>query len=209
MRHQFEASSSRDLALHLVEEISHRVVNEYTEAISILSSGIREGAQAVSILTAAVDRLTAQAEAHRSLLVPVSDCTFELGAYIQQLCRALGRASLDQRGVQLTVASDEVWVEAERGWRVGLIITELVRNAVRHGLAGRPGAVDVTLEAQASAIRCVVTDTGRAESTSKEGRGRRLVRALASELDGSIEWCFSPDGSVVVLKLPSSTAFTA
>ena len=202
MRSETTASSGRVHALHLVEEISHRVVNEYTEAISILSSGVRSGAQPGSILTAAVERLRAHAEAHRALLVPDSDGSFELGAYVQHLCRALQRASLDQRGIRLTVSSDKVWVEAERGWRVGLIVTELVRNAVRHGLAGRQGAVDVTLTAQAGAIRCVVADTGCARSAPKEGRGRRLMRVLASELDGSIEWCFSSDGSSAVLTLP-------
>jgi hypothetical protein len=36
------------------------------------------------------------------------------------------------------------------------------------------------------------------------GRGRRLARAIAAELGGSVDWWFSPTGSLARLEVPKS-----
>ena len=65
------ALSCQPLALHLVEEISHRVVNEYAEAIAILALAASRGSTtAQSALTQAAERLRAHADSHRALLAP-------------------------------------------------------------------------------------------------------------------------------------------
>lgn len=190
------------LALHLVEEISHRVMNEYGEAIAILSLASRAEATAAPALTLAAERLRAMAEAHRSLLVPSAAEVMDLGSHLERLCACLSRASLGERGIRLTVATDEVRLDAARCWRVGLIVSELVRNAVRHGLKGGQGSVRVALNRQEGRIWCVVCDDGCAPPDPPEGRGRRLIRALAAELAGSVDWKFTQSGSVVGLVFP-------
>jgi two-component sensor histidine kinase len=61
------AHSGQPLALHLVEEISHRVVNEYTEAIAILALAASRGhAPADLALARAANRLRAHADSHRA-----------------------------------------------------------------------------------------------------------------------------------------------
>jgi two-component sensor histidine kinase len=196
-------ASCQPLALHLVEEISHRVINEYAEAIAILTlAASRRATTADFALTQAAERLRAHAEAHRALLAPRADGPIDLGHHIGKLCWSLSGASLQERGIQLRLSTEEIWIDAGRGWRVCLIVAELVRNAVRHGLQGRSGVIGVDVKKSGPRIQCIVTDDGSAATNPVEGRGRRLVRALAAELQGSANWWFSNSGSIADVEFP-------
>jgi two-component sensor histidine kinase len=199
-----EASEAISLQpLHLVDEISHRVVNEYTEAICALGRAARAAhdSQAQRALTSAATRLRAQVEAHRALQAPVADGPIDLAGYLGQLCACLAQAPLAENGIWLRVTADEVWLDADRCWRVGLIVAELVRNAARHGLSGVAGAaIWVVVEDAAEHVRCSVCDNGAGSPGMGAGRGQRLVQALAAELDGSVAWTFAPNGCRAVLE---------
>lgn len=199
-------ASCQPLASHLFEEISHRVINEYSEAIAILSLAASRGeVTAAPALRRAADRLHAMAEAHRSLLVPIAEEDIDLGHHVGKLCSSLSRAYLSERGIQLTVATDEIPLDAARCWRVGLIVSELVRNAARRGLKDRQGSIRVTLNRSGSSVWCVVCDDGFAASDPPEGHEWRLIRALTAELGGSVQWKFTPCGSVAGVRFPLIT----
>lgn len=195
--------SMANLPLHLVEEINHRVVNEYAEAISSLSLAAAQvpppGAQVV--LARAVERLRAHAETHRALLPPM-DGHVNLADYIGELCASLSRASLAERYAHLTFETDDIWAPSARAWRIGLVVAELVRNAARHGLGGKGGAITVHLTQSGDQIFCWVSDNGKRPTTLNPGRGLGLVRALAAELGGSADWRFSDSGCVARLHVP-------
>ena len=194
--------------LHLIDEISHRVVSEYTEAICALGQAAMAAhdIQAQLALTSAAIRLRAQVEAHRALQAPAVDGPMNLADYIGQLCACLARAPLAENGMRLRVTADEVWLDADRCWRVGLIVAELVRNAARHGLSGGAGAIWVVVEDDAGYVRCSVCDDGGGSPGVRAGRGRRLVQALAAELGGSVAWSFAPNGCCAVLEFALARA---
>lgn len=191
------------LPLHLVEEINHRIVNEYAEAISTLSLAASQmpAAEARLALIRAADRLRAHAQTHRALLPPAGG-QVNLADYVGEVCASLSRASLADRGVRLTVDTDEIWEGSPRAWRIGLVIAELVRNAARHGLAGRDGEIAVRLTRRDAVIYCVVGDNGVRAFAPRPGRGVSLVRALAAELGGSVDWRFGEDGCLAGLQVP-------
>ena len=194
---------SGDLPLHLVEEISHRVANEYAEAIAGLSLAAAGSprSEVQQALRAAAERLRAHAETHRALLPPVNG-QVNLADYVGRLCAAFSKATLADRRVRLAVETDEVWLTSDRAWRVGLAVAELVRNAARHGLQGRAGAIVVRIAIACEDVVCSVCDDGAANTAVEPGRGVGLVRALAAELGGSVEWWFSPRGSLARLRAP-------
>lgn len=195
------SASCQPLAWHLVEEISHRVINEYGEAIAILSLASSSG-EATLALRRAADRLRAMAEAHQSLLVPITEGYIDLGDHVGKLCHSLSRASLGERSIQLTVATDEIRLDAARCWPVGLIVSELVRNAARHGLGDSPGSIRVSLNRSGNSVCCVVCDDGCAAYHRPEERGRWLIHALTAEIGGSVQWKFTPRGSIVGVRFP-------
>jgi two-component sensor histidine kinase len=193
--------------LHLIDEISHRVVNEYTEAICALglAAAAAPGLQARAALTFAAGRLRAQVEAHRALQAPFAAGPIDLADYLGDVCARLAKAPLADAGVRLSVDADEVWLDPARSWRVGLIVAELIRNAVRHGLAGGAGHVWVTLGEAAGRVSCEVRDDGHGRPAAG-GRGRRLVQALAADLGGSVDWAFTTTGCSVRLSFAKPAA---
>lgn len=199
-------ASCQPVGLDLAEEISHRVIDEYNEAIAILSSAASPTDVAAELaLRRAVDRLQAMAEAHRSLLVPITEEYIDLGHHVGTLCSSLSRASLSEQGIQLTVATDEIQLDPARCWRVGLIISELIRNAARHSLKDGRGSIRVTLNRNGSSISCVVCANGCPAFDLSEGRGRRLIRGVTAELGGVVEWKFTQCGSFAGVRFPVIT----
>lgn len=190
-------------AMHLVDELNHRVINEYSEAICELSIVARSSSRETRVaVERAASRLKVHAEAHRALAPPPAEVSVNLADYLGRLCASLSNALLAHREVRIVLSSDEVWIDGDRAWRIALILAELVRNACRHGIAGRGGAVALRIEQGPGVIRCLVADNGCGSSESKPGRGRRLIQSLAVELGGSVEWMFSAGGTAVRLEVP-------
>ena len=191
-------------ALGLVEALNHRVVNEYAEAILCLSTAARRSDDplAQESLAHAAGRLMAHAEAHRALRPPAKGSQVNLADYVGQLCASLSRAALADSCVRLTLKVEDVWLEAERCWRIGLILAELVRNAARHGLRGGAGSISIRIRARRGVISCLVCDDGRVCGEPRAGRGRDLVQSLAAELGGAVDWRFTPVGTMVGFEAP-------
>jgi two-component sensor histidine kinase len=197
---------------HLVEEFTHRVVNEYTEAIGTLSLAAAQttSRQARQAITIAMNRLRAHVEAHRALQTPYTEGAVDLADYIGRLCASISRASLDDRQIRLLVEADDLWLDARRCWRMGLIVAELVRNAARHGLPEGLGCIRVTIAHTAEGVSCAVRDNGRSGALNPSpGRGQRLVQILAAELGGAVIWRFTPTGCLAVLEIPARNIWAA
>jgi two-component sensor histidine kinase len=206
-----EAISASDASLGaaplmLVGEISHRVVNEYTHAIATLAIARAQttDSSARSALAAAEHRLFAYAAVHRALRPPPPGQPCDLGDYLAEVCSALSRASLADRGVRLTLIPGDVSLAADRCWRVALIVAELVNNALRHAFGGGGGCVLVEVDADGPTISCRVSDDGRsAGGDPSPGLGRSIVESLAGALGGGIRWCFGPTGASALLCIPA------
>jgi two-component sensor histidine kinase len=81
---------------------------------------------------------------------------------------------------------------------LALALTEVVTNAVEHGLAGREGQVEIVADRDEDELRVRVRDSGSGLPEGKVGRGlgTQIVRTLVEgELSGSIEWRTIADGT--------------
>ena len=93
-----------------------------------------------SALKTVIEHLVQLATAHRVLLPPVVDGTVDLGDYLTRLCQAKVAVELERRGTTLRLAVvSPVALDHARCWRVGLIVSELITNAARHGLPSGHG----------------------------------------------------------------------
>jgi len=191
--------------LLLVEEISHRVVNELTVAISSLrqeASRISDTEARVALQRVAA-RLAAFANAHRALQSPDAASDLNLGDYLSHLLETLSQASLRDHGVTLKLLDDDITLEPERCWRVGLIIAELVTNSAKHAPGGRASAIMVEVRTAGAELNCSVADNGGSKTKHPTpSRGVRLIKRLAVELGGDIHWIFRPTGVTAVLTCP-------
>jgi two-component sensor histidine kinase len=192
--------------LLLVEEISHRVVNEYAGAIAAINFEATRiaDADARAALRRSSDRLQAFAEAHRALQAPAAPGDMCLDDYLDRLCAALSEASLRERGVKLILVEDNVTLAAEQCWRVGLIVAGLITNSVQHGFDGSKGMIVVEVRQAGNEIVCTVADNGGCALNPTPSRGHRVVERLARELNGEIRWRFGPNGVTASLSFPAA-----
>jgi two-component sensor histidine kinase len=192
--------------LHLIEELNHRVVNAYSEAILSLSMAADRSTDVGSrqAFDQAIGRLQAHVKIHRALMPPVEADVVDLSVYLEALLTAMSTAVLEEASVRLLLKAEEVLLGAESCWRLGLIITELVRNGARHGLAGRGGMITVRISTKSGELRCLVSDNGTAVRRPTPGRGQRLIQSIAAELGASVDWRFTPNGCLVRVRLPLS-----
>ena len=194
--------------LLLIEEMQHRVANEYTIAIAsinFIARGCDEHTR--FILAGASQRLRNFATVHRAMQPPRNNDRLDLCRYLRELCLALTRAHLAERGVSLTLCEAPVALEARRAWRVGLILSELITNAVRHGnWPAHGGHIEIEVRPGIRHIQCLVSDNGMGASGASAGRGTRILEALAHELGGQMHRTFSDAGANIVLTFPRDPA---
>jgi two-component sensor histidine kinase len=187
-----------------IAEMEHRVANEYALAVASISLAAARSrdADVKATLGGAAQRLRDFASVHRALQAPLSPGLMDLSAYLRGLLDALTRASLSERDVRLALIETPVDIDARRCWRVGLIVSELITNAVRHGFRGRSGAITVEVARSAGEVWCWVCDNGRPSPAPRAGNGTHLVDSLAGELGGSVQRRFGADGTTVRLSFP-------
>jgi anti-sigma regulatory factor (Ser/Thr protein kinase) len=139
-------------------------------------------------------------------LPPVVDGTVDLGDYLTRLCQAKVAAELERRGTTLRLAvRSPLALDPARCWRVGLIVSELITNAARHGLPSGRGEIFISAGVNADGVVCRVSDNGAATAALRPGLGTRLVDALAAELDGHVERRFGGDGATITLTFPAQS----
>jgi two-component sensor histidine kinase len=191
-----------------VAELLHRVNNEYASSISLASVMASRAAstEVKSALETVIEHLVQLATAHRVLLPPAVDGTVGLGDYLTRLCQAKVATELERRGTTLRLAvGSPLALDPARCWRVGLIVSELITNAARHGLPSGRGEILVSVAANAAHVVCRVSDNGAATATFRPSLGTRVVDALAAELDGQVDRTFSKNGATITLSFPAES----
>jgi two-component sensor histidine kinase len=93
-------------------------------------------------------------------------------------------------------------MEADRCWRLGLIVSELVTNAARHAFKEHGGLIRVELRATTKSLECRVIDNGVGIANVRAGCGLKILRALARGLGGTIEQWSGPHGTTSVVLFP-------
>lgn len=189
-------------SLVLVEEFSHRVLNEFTCAIAelnVVASQVCDETARRQLADAA-DRLHAHAHAHRVLAMPVVEASCDIAEYVARVCSAIANALRLETELRLELPGVDVVLSSDRCWRLALILSELIHNAARHG--GRDGEIVVELSVRDAQLISSVSNNGPHRSAPTLGRGRRVVVELAKELDGRANWVFTPTGVRAWVEVP-------
>jgi two-component sensor histidine kinase len=188
----------------LLDELTHRVSNELTAAIGIVTAAAaRSSATEVKVALGRVrERLESWARVQLALQMPDYDTVIDASIYLRQLCHALMASQLSWQGIELAVDAPPLQLHSVQCWRMGLIVAELVTNSARHAFCGNGGAIRVELASWEAAVECCVEDNGRALEDVRPGRGLRIVAALSEKLGGSVDHRFGPEGTRSTLTFP-------
>ncbi len=180
----------------LLREIHHRVKNN----IQIISSLLRLQSQYIKdkkykeMLKESQNRIKSMALIHEKLYQSESLASINFKDYIETLVHTLFRAyrtSTDR--IDLNLEVEDVSLDVDTAIPCGLIINELVSNALEHAFpGGREGEITIALHPVNGVIELVVSDNGVGlpedfDFQTTETLGLHLVRLLAeNQLEGEI-----------------------
>lgn len=182
--------SESDLQLH---EIHHRVKNslQLVNTLLLLQANVAVEDTVKLQLQTAANRVLAIAAVHGRLYLEEHCHEISVGEYLHALMDDIG-TSFDDRSIQLSVEPNSI--RAERLAPLGLVISELVTNALKYG---KGNVVVRVADVDAKAIEVIVTDEGDGfpdsyPKPSGTGLGMRLVKGYS----GFGEQAISVDRSV-------------
>jgi two-component sensor histidine kinase len=127
----------------------------------------------------------------------------EIRPYFIALCESIGASMIpDRKQVSLEVRTDDSVTTADTSVSLGLIVTELVINALKHAFPGnRKGQITVDYAARGSDWTLSVGDDGVGIATdpdhAKAGLGTSIVQALAQQLSAQVHVGSKNPGTLV------------
>lgn len=199
----------------LLREVNHRVGNSLQIIASLLhlqaSSATQEDVKAA--LTNAMGRVAAVAQVHRRLYTSHDLKSVLLNQYLEALLEDLRRSAEGNRMSRLTLAADPIEIDPDRAVAIGIIVNELVMNAVKYAYPEGAGPIHVELKPQGDELVLSITDDGvglnvKADPRST-GMGQRIVTAMATKLDAAVERDPNHTGTRVVVRFPRASAAAA
>jgi two-component sensor histidine kinase len=202
--------ASRSEERVLLHELDHRIINEFACAISAVSlaAARTKNAEVKGALSDVATLLHHYADVHRALQMPEYDTLVDAAAYLRQLCLSISRSKLDCREIRLVLAAEPLRLEADKCWRLGMIMHELINNAAEHAFASGNGRIRVELASAGAFVECKVRDNGSATASVQPGRGLKIISELTKGLGGRFEQSFGAAGSTFVVSFPHVRAGT-
>ena len=190
----------------LLQEVQHRVANSLQIIASVLMQSARrvQSEEARGYLQDAHHRVMSIATVQRQLAVNnLNDVA--LRPYFIQLCESLAASMIsDPKVLSIEVYADDSVVDANKSVSLGLIITELVINALKHAFPGRAqGKIIVDYHSAGPDWILSVKDNGvgmpRGTRKAEAGLGTGIIQALAKHLGASIQVTASNPGAVITI----------
>jgi chemotaxis protein methyltransferase CheR len=190
----------------LLQEMQHRVGNSLQIIASILMLKARtvQSEETRMHLQDAHRRVMSVATVQQQLQASGLGDRIEIAPYLTRLCESLENSIIgDHRPRSLIVQATAGAAESNEAVSIGLIVTELVINALKHAFPdGREGEVLVRYDVDGAGWQLSVSDNGvgRGDDTHEQvriGLGTSIVDALARQLDARVEIASGPRGMIV------------
>ena len=208
-RHERNLMAALERHQFLVKEMNHRVKNSLALVVSMLRLQVRENIdpEFAHQLEAATLRVGAIARVHEQLYQSSDVERFDVGRYIEAICKDLG-ASFAQCEIHVQ-AQPGIVISTDRAISSALIVNELVSNAAKHAYQNQ-GAGSVWVNVATTGVDSffiAVRDEGGGlpegfQFGKGKGLGARMVRALAEQLNASLDVVAHHPGVEFVVTAP-------
>jgi two-component sensor histidine kinase len=207
-------AQARDRADLLAQELNHRVKNLFAVILAIVQMSARGDAGGAPAVDRIAKRIRALVTAHDVTQGRTGDAEMDLGDLIEKVI-----APYRSRTERCELEGSTLVIAARHAVPLGLVLHELVTNAVKYGAWSAPGGllqvgwriedgrVKVNwCEHNANDTKTPLNDTETPPNATKpahEGFGTMLIRSSARQLGGTIERRFEPAGIVVEMDFPA------
>jgi two-component sensor histidine kinase len=191
----------------LLQEMRHRVANSLQIIASILLIKARtvKSEETRLHLEEAHQRVMSIAAMQEHLHASEPSTSIDLRSYLTRLCETLAASMIgDSRAISLQVQVEGGTASSTQAVSIGLIVTELVLNALKHAFPGDPrdGRIIVAYDLAGANWRLTVSDNGigKPEGHSDNmtsGLGTSIIAALAKQLDARVDVLMDLHGTKV------------
>ncbi|MDO9528438.1 MAG: sensor histidine kinase [Syntrophales bacterium] len=181
----------------LLQEIHHRVKNNMQVISSLLDlqSQYVKDKESLEIFKECRDRILSMASVHEKLYQSKDMVKIDFDDYIRSITKHLFRAYVvHPNTVRLNVNCSDVFLDINRAMPCGLIINELISNALKHAFPeGKKGEVTVDFHPDGDKrLTLVVSDNGVGfpediDISDTETFGLRLISILVNQLKGTLK----------------------
>ncbi len=191
----------------LLREMRHRIANslQIIASILLLKAGSVASEETKNELRSAHQRVMSVAAVQNHLNTSEGIEQIEMGPYLTKLSAGLAASMVgpDQH-IDIAVAATDGTLPTSHAVSIGLIVTELIINAIKYAFPKRRASarVRVTFEMAKSDWKLTVADNGLGRAGQEvmkttTGLGTALIGALAKQLDAQIAETSSPKGLTV------------
>jgi two-component sensor histidine kinase len=196
----------------LLREVNHRVGNSLQIIASLLHLQANSAAQedVKAALTNAMGRVAAVAQVHRRLYTSHDLKSVLLNQYLESLLDDLRRSTEGNRMSRLTLTSEPIEIDPDRAVAIGIIVNELVMNAVKYAYPDGSGPIHADLHAEGDELVLSIADEGVGDNGKESmksdprstGMGQRIVSAMAAKLEADVARDSHYAGTRIVLRFP-------
>jgi two-component sensor histidine kinase len=204
-----ESVSEKDL---LLKEVDHRIKNSLQIVSGLLHLQANTAGAAADQFHHAAARVTAIAVIHEQLHKHDYVGTLALDRYLIDLCREISTASSSSdQAWSLIVDADPLIIPAGIAVPLGLIVNELVTNAIQHSRpTGEGGSVHIVLKDNADNFSISISDPGDGPASAQAGSlgtrhcglGTRIVQSLCRQIEGTLTKGRLASGYSVTVTVP-------
>ena len=195
----------------LFSEMAHGVANNFAgiaALITLKSRSVRDS-NARAVLDEAIEQVKVMGRVHARLRAVDLEALLDSEEFFGGLCNDLTVSAARGRPVSIECKADSVPISMDQATSLGLIVNELVTNAIKHAFPnGRAGRIRVAFEALKNELKLCVEDDGVGFGPRMQkdaGLGTELVSGLAGQLGGHLEVASTTGGSSFRLSVPCAT----
>jgi two-component sensor histidine kinase len=199
------AERERERVETLLQDTNHRIGNSLATVSSLLGLQMTRSKsdEVKRALEAAQSRVHAIASSHRRLRLGADLETANAAEFLEAVIADLQGPQTGSDKVTFNVNCEPVVIKARDATTIGIIIGELVTNALKHAFPeGSGGNIWVTFGKTGDTIDLIVEDDGeglpRGGETSDGGLGSMIIRQLAQQFGGQPEYSARAGGGTVV-----------
>jgi two-component sensor histidine kinase len=197
----------------LAREMSHRVMNSFQLMESLFALQTRRVTDPVAreVIAEGEERIRSMALVHRQLFQLTRDDVQQLdaGSFLLGLARELAPAFARPEAVRIEVETEEgLLLAPAQGIALGLLVTELVLNAIKHAFKGQThGTIRISLRADGpDHLRLAVEDDGSGlppleTRSGATGVGMKLLDGFLRQIEGTLT-VEGPPGTRFVVQFP-------
>lgn len=197
--HAAELEEARDRADLLAKELNHRVKNLFAVVLAIVQMSGRDKQDAKEVVSTITDRIRALVTAHEVTQGALDKPVASVRALVET---TLSPYRSDRRKAQ--VEGGDVLLPAKKITPLGLVLHELVTNAVKYGCWQDGGLMDVSWEEKGETLHLHWHEHCQSSGAQPERRGfgSLLMEGSARQLGGDIKRDFTPKGVRVEITIP-------